>query len=127
MWQVYLAALSLALVAALSGGCRAPTGSVSPKIRFDTTRLDADGLVGPVDGKRSVSYEFCIPDTTAARAEVQTIDPTARFMPGSPGRSGCARDQALVIGETHQANHLQVLNRLAALPYVTSIQESFFE
>ena len=31
------------------------------KITFDVTSLDQDGLYGPPNGKRALSYEFCIP------------------------------------------------------------------
>ena len=33
------------------------------KITFDMSRLDKDGLYGPPNGKRALSYEFCIPKT----------------------------------------------------------------
>lgn len=119
--------LGLALLGLLAAGCRVPPPAQSAKIQFDTAKLDADGLVGSANGKRSLAYEYCIPNTPRAQAEVKGIDPTARFMPGSPGRIGCTKDQVLVIGETHQPNHASVLAQLAALPYVTSIQEALFE
>ncbi|MCK5191008.1 MAG: hypothetical protein KAR12_13230, partial [Methylococcales bacterium] len=31
------------------------------KIEFDITKLNQQGLYGPADGLRSLSYEFCIP------------------------------------------------------------------
>ena len=40
------------------------------KIKFDLTQLDKDGLSGPDDGKRSISYEFCIPDNKINRDKV---------------------------------------------------------
>lgn len=127
MTRLGLIALSVAVLGLLGVGCRVPATAQTAKIQFDMAQLDADGLVGPPDGKRSLAYEFCIPTTPEAQAEVKAIDPTARFMPGSPGRSGCTREQILVIGETHQPNYAQVLAQLAALPYVTRIQQSFFE
>lgn len=98
-----------------------------PVIRFDTRRLDERGLQGPPDGLRSLMYEFCIPDDRAARAEVLAIDPSLRLQPGSPGRIGCRAGQVLCIGDTHQPGWRDVLRRLAALPYVSRIEESFAE
>ena len=127
MPRLMLLTLGLVLLALAAAGCRVPSTGQSAKIKFDMAKLDADGLVGPPSGKRSLAYEYCIPNTPEAQAEVKGIDPTARLMPGSPGRIGCTKDQILVIGETHQPNHRQVLSQLTALPYVTSIQEAVFE
>ncbi len=96
-------------------------------IGFDLERLDAAGLQGPPDGRRSLDYEFCIPDGPGPRAEVTAIDPSARFQPGSRGRIGCTAGQVLVLGNTHQAGWREVLHALAALPYVKRISEAWFE
>lgn len=101
--------------------------TLSPKIAFDLSRLNADGLVGPPDGLRSLAYEFCIPSDSEAEAEVKAIDPTIQLMPSSRGRIGCTARQTLAVGQTHQPNFRDVLNRLAALPYVKRIQETDFE
>ena len=98
----------------------------SPKIELDLTKLDANGLRGPVDGKVSVAYEFCIPNTAKYKAQVKAIDPGVRLMPGSRGRIGAGKDQCLCVGETG-ANYRTVLNRLAALSYVKRIVECHFE
>ena len=105
----------------------APPPDVSPKINFDTSAINSDGLQGPPGGQVSVSYEFCIPGTPQAIAEVQSIDPTAQCTMGSRGRIGCTPAQALCIGNTHQANWAKVLNDLAALPYIERIDRSYFE
>jgi hypothetical protein len=101
--------------------------SFPPVIAFDTGRLDARGLQGPPDGLRSLMYEFCIPDDRAARSEVRAIDASVRFQPGAPGRIGCADGQVLAVGDTGQPGWREVLERLAGLPYVTRIEESFAE
>jgi hypothetical protein len=98
--------------------------AASSKIAFDLEALDADGLVGPTGGKRALDYEFCIPADRAD--EVRAIDPSIRIQQ-APGRSGCGRDQRLCIGTTHQPNHRAILQRLAALDYVTRISECFYE
>lgn len=97
------------------------------KITFDLSRLDDEGLYGPGNGRRALSYEFCIPDTSENRREVSAIDTTVRFMPGVSGRIGCEKGQCLCIGSTHQTNFKTVLKRLAELQYVERIDECFFE
>jgi hypothetical protein len=94
---------------------------------FDPSTLDANGLVGPADGKRALSYEFCIPADPTSAAEVRAIDPSARVYEASPGHIGCSREQVLVIGHTHQPGFAAILQRLADLPYVHRIDESHFE
>jgi hypothetical protein len=96
-------------------------------IAFDLEAIGPDGLVGPADGRRALDYEFCIPAGDGSQAQVAGMDPTARFMPGSPGRIGCAEGQVLVLGHTHQPGFVQVLLQLAKLPYVTRIQRAWFE
>lgn len=97
-----------------------------PKVELDLTKLDKNGLRGPADGKVSVSYEFCIPNTDKCKAAVKAIDPTVQFMPGSRGRIGAGKDECLCIGET-RANYREVLTRLADLPYIKRIIECHFE
>lgn len=115
-----LAALALASML----GC---ASSPSAKIAIDLADVNAEGLRGPADGLRAVHYEFCIPAREDTAAEVRGIDPAARIMGGSRGRIGCDTAQALVTGNTHQAGYREILDRLAALPYVARIEESFFE
>jgi len=97
------------------------------KVTFDMTRLDKDGLFGPPNGKRALSYEFCILNTEEYKAEVKGIDPTVQFMPGSSGRIGCDRNECLCIGSTHQKDFRRVLKNLGNLEYVKLINECFFE
>ncbi len=95
------------------------------EINLDT--LDEDGLRGPPDGKVAVAYEFTIPDRDDCRAEVRRIDPSVRFMPGSPGRIGAGDGECLCVGSTHQRDHQRVLESLIGLPYVDRIIECHFE
>jgi len=138
VWRVSVALLCGALAAlALTGlaGCAssgpitllAPPPTVSPKINFDTSAINSEGLQGLPGGQVSVSYEFCIPGTPQTMAEVQRIDPTAQCTMGSRGRIGCTPTQALCIGNTHQADWAKVLNDLAALPTIERIDRSYFE
>lgn len=99
----------------------------SAKIELDLSRLDSAGLRGPADGKVAVAYEFAIPDTLECRAEVQGIDPTVKFMPGSPGRVGAGPGECLCIGSTARQDYRHVLRSLADLPYIERIIECHFE
>jgi hypothetical protein len=92
------------------------------KIGFDLDQLDELGLYGPDDGKRSLSYEFCVPNDVAAIETVQSIDPTLMIYPQSPGRIGCNETEVLAIGETHQPNYRDVLINLASLDTVDRIE-----
>ena len=100
---------------------------LSSKIDVDLANVNSEGLRGPPEGLRAVHYEFCIPTGGQSAKEVRSIDPTAQFMRDSRGRIGCARDQILVVGNTHQPSYRQVFERLAALEYVNRIAENFFE
>jgi hypothetical protein len=97
------------------------------KIELDLAELNDEGLKGPPDGLRAVSYEFCIPNRPEYEAEVWRIDPKIAITHGARGRIGCRPDQALCIGSTHQPEFRLVLFRLAALPYVERIVEAHFE
>ncbi len=119
------AALLLTLIL---GGSQAAGGTTAADlIGLDLERLHDSGLYGPPNGRRSLSYELCIPSGPLYREEVATIDPSARFQPGSRGRVGCASHQVLVIGDTHQPGFQEILASLAALPYVDRIVEALFE
>lgn len=121
--------LASLFVAAALAGCAGdrPSTAVSSRIGIDLSNVNAEGLRGPPDGLRAVHYEFCIPADEPRADEVRAIDPTARLTRGSRGRIACAPGQVLVMGYTHQPRHREVLERLAALPYVERIAEAVFE
>ena len=123
------ALIAVGLLAACQVGCRTAVPATPAKhvIEFDLSVLDDDGLRGPPDGKVAVSYEFKIPDTSAARAEVRALDRTVQFLGGSPGRIGAGKGECLCIGSTHQPDFRKRLRRLAALSYVERIIECHFE
>ncbi len=97
------------------------------KIRLDFKRIDADGLAGRPDGKVAVHYEFCIPADKKHWKTVHAIDTTTILQKGSKGRVGCTATQWLVIGNTHQPNHLKVLYDLARQPFINRIEETQWE
>lgn len=119
-------ALAVTLVRDFAAPSPADTAPAS-KIRFDLERLDAEGLQGPPDGLRALHYEYCIPHRQDAVEEVTAIDPTLTIQQGSPGRIGCADEELLCLGHTHQPGFRAVLEQLAALPMVREILEAFFE
>jgi hypothetical protein len=124
------ACLCLFIALPALGPCRIARQDLSDevwrKVEFDLDRLDANGLRGPPDGKVSVAYEFCIPDTPKHRAEVKALDPTVRFMPGSSGRIGAGKNECLCIGSTRKG-YRRVLRGLAERPYIRRIIECHFE
>lgn len=103
-----------------------PIGS-QKKITFNLTSLDDEGLYGAANGKRALSYEFCIPDKEGDISKVKHIDPTLQCMSESTGRIGCGTYENLCIGSTHQKKFKEVLRDLVVLPYITRIDQSFFE
>ena len=99
---------------------------VLKKVNFDISRISEQGLMGPQNGLRSVSYEFCIPANAQSLAEIWAIDPTLKHS-RSPGRIRCTSNQYLVIGNTHKPNWRQILTQLSKLDYVQRIDEFFGE
>ena len=101
--------------------------NMDQKIGFDLKQLDQDGLYGVEDGKRALSYEFCIPANVDRAQEILAIDPSAVIYQSSPGRSGCREDEYLVMGDTFQKEYLQTLEKLVDLPYIKKIIQAHFE
>jgi len=111
------------LAVLLLASCAAPP---QQKIRFDLARLDGQGLYGPVGGKRSLAYEFCVPDAPGRLAAVLDINPALQCTAHSPGRLGCGEAQWLCIGDTHEPG-VAALGELARLDFVQEIREAHFE
>lgn len=99
---------------------------VLQKITFDLSQISLDGLIGPPDGRRSLSYEFCIPATENHLNEVRSINPAIQIS-RSPGRIGCTQNQYLCIGETLTPQWREVLIAIAKLDYVQRIDQFFGE
>ncbi len=116
--------LGVALAIAVGGQAMAETPA---KIHFDLDRLDENGLYGPPDAKRSLSYEFCVPNEADLLAQVQIIDPSLTLYPQSRGRVGCGEDEVLAIGNTHQPHYRDVLLTLASIDEIECIVEFFGE
>lgn len=121
------AIFALSLIGCMRPKDRSAMVDAQDKIRFDLSQLNEEGLYGPPDGLRSISYEFCIPAAEALVEEVTSIDSTVSIRRDSPGRIGCSEDQYLCVGNTHQGNYREVLLKLANLEYVKKIEQSFFE
>jgi hypothetical protein len=94
------------------------------KINLDLSQIDENGLIGPDDGRRTIAYEFCVPNDETKLSEVKAIDSSLRCTLGSPGRIGCSRDQYLCIGE---GGTRETLLKLAALDYIARIDPFYGE
>jgi hypothetical protein len=98
------------------------------KIMLKLEDFNDEGLRERPKGEfSSTSYEFCIPASDEAAAEVMAIDPTAGILKTSKGRSGCSDKEWLVISSTRQSNFKKVILKLASLSYVRKITETFWE
>ena len=102
------------------------SNSVLQKINFDLSQISSEGLIGPLNGLRALSYEFCIPATEKHLNEVRSINPDIQISK-SPGRLGCTKDQYLCIGETHTPQWRLILTAIAKLDYVQRIDQFFGE
>ena len=100
---------------------------MSDKIHLDLAGVNQDGLYGPPNGLRALSYEFCIPARPDRADDVRAIDRTVQVYHASRGRIGCTNAQYLCIGSTHQPGFRAVLNRLAQLDYITRIEPNYAE
>jgi hypothetical protein len=96
------------------------------KIKVDFKQLDAEGMLGPANGKVVQNYEFCIPADEKHWKQVRKIDKTTQKNAGK-GRVGCKENQWLIIGATNQKNYQRVLFQLASLPFVERIEPVFWE
>jgi hypothetical protein len=94
------------------------------KISIDLSQVDDNGMIGTGDAKRTVAYEFCIPQVEAKLNEVKAIDASLQCYAGTPGRIGCQRDQYLCIGN---GGTRAILLKLASLDYVERIDPFYGE
>ena len=117
----------LLLIASLAGCSSIPTSEHHmAKVGFDLQQLDVDGLLTLKEGKRALSYEFCIPANVEAAQTVMSIDPSAIVYNDSPGAIGCTQQQYRVMGDTFQKEYKITLQGLSDLPYITRIVEVHF-
>ncbi len=117
---MYLPGLSLLLAGIMSY-------TVPDKITFDISKISSTGLIGSPGSYRALDYEFCIPREEKYLQEVKEIDPNLRVYPNSKGRIGCEKSQYLCIGNTRQQGWREILMKLADLPYIEKIQQTYWE
>jgi hypothetical protein len=97
------------------------------KIEFDITKLNQQGLYGPADGLRSLSYEFCIPADEHFVSVIHNIDPEIKIYRHSPGRIACNQSEFLCVGDTYNKPYQKNFNDLANLFFIKRIIQSIFE
>jgi hypothetical protein len=98
------------------------------KIKIDLSEFNNNGLRKDPGGERSsIHYEFCIPASEEIYKEVYKIDSTAIYYKGSKGRSACSDKEWLCIGSSRQPGFKKVIQKLAELPYIRQITETFWE
>ncbi len=97
------------------------------KIEFDITKLNQQGLYGPADGLRSLSYEFCIPADEHFVSVIHNIDPEIKIYHHSPGRIACNQSEFLCVGDTYNKPYQKNFNDLANLFFIKRIIQSIFE
>lgn len=95
------------------------------KMNFSFSKLDKKGLIK--ERGTSLAYEFCIPNNEQNLNKIKSIDETIAVYKSSKGRIGCGKDEILCIGETVDKDYKKILIEISKLPYVKSINESFFE
>lgn len=102
------------------------------KVKFDLSSINDIGLTGPPGGLRSVSFEFCIPLTENALAEVLSIDSSIQHHLSSRGRIQCSESQQLCIAETYNEQRgawawKEILRQLADLSFIDCFELSLGE
>ena len=97
------------------------------KIEFDISNLNQQGLYGPADGLRSLSYEFCIPAEEHFVSVIHNIDPDIKIHRQSPGRIACTTAEYLCMGDTYNKPYQKNFNELASLSFIKRIIQSVFE
>jgi len=108
--------------------CSSSKPNYSDKIKFKLNEFTDDGMRKNSAGEySSINYEFCIPAEEEAYKEVFKIDSTAAFYKGSKGRSACSDKEWLCIGSSRQPGFKKVIKKLAELPYIRQITETFWE
>jgi len=99
----------------------------SPKITFDLSRIDEEGLGNRPGSQVAIDYEYCIPADEKKASEIKKIDPSLKIMHKSKGRIGCSGIEWLCLGNTHQKNWRKILDKLAEKDYIKRIDRAFFE
>lgn len=98
-------------------------------VKFDLEPIDEDGLIGPVDGKRSVAYNYMIENIPARLQQIKSIDPTMKVVeiPSHLNETIGCENCIMITGETHQDNYLEVLYQLVELEYIHQIHERIYK
>jgi len=96
------------------------------KIKFDLTDIDNRGLIGELDNKVALDFEFCIPNKPEIIKEVLAINASLKTQK-SKGRSNCNEQSILVIGNTYNKDFKKLLCKISQLEYVKEINQTYWE
>lgn len=98
------------------------------KITFDLNDFNNEGYRKRIGEEMStINYEFCIPASDSIFSYVSSIDKSLGVYKTSKGRSGCSDKEWLCIGSSRQAGFKDTIKKLAGLPYIRKISETFWE
>lgn len=133
-----IVSLVLFLIMSTSVSLEESDGRNMHKVKFDMSTINDEGLIGPPNGLRSFSYEFCIPSSDDALTQVWSIDSSIQHYQSSHGRIKCPVDMHLCIAETFNENRptlsnnniptwKDVLKRLSDLEFIDCFVQSFGE
>ena len=105
-----------------------PDSDPVEKITFELSEFTEEGLRERPKGEfSSINYEFCIPASDSIFSYVSSIDKSLGVYKTSKGRSGCSDKEWLCIGSSRQAGFKETIKKLANLPYIKKISETFWE
>lgn len=98
------------------------------KITINLNDFNDEGYRKLPDGEMyTTHYEFCIPANDSIFNYVSSVDKTLGVYKTSKGRSGCSDKEWLCIGNSRQAGFKDTIKKLAGLPYIRKISETFWE
>jgi hypothetical protein len=97
------------------------------KIDFDVNALNDEGLIGDRSGLVIVNYQFCFVKGVENEKAIRDLDPSISINQTPASGARCRSEEALAQGNTHQANHKQILFSLSNLHYVNKIKRVWFE
>jgi hypothetical protein len=96
------------------------------KIDLPLNKLDKNGLIGPHDGKVSVDYVFCIPQSDL---NIQTVEKISSKIKIDRNNNFFCRGNNMLtcIGNTGHKKYKRTLRKLSNLDFVNKIESVDWE